>query len=120
MAKIVAEIKEINRALQELRVKLGGHATTSELRDLRGTVSLLLGRYDTMKNSVASDQHRLDSLSIHIESIVENIKKIRVNTDRHGQEILTITSKQLARGKTRYESDVQVLRAHQQLLHDYA
>ncbi len=113
---ILAEIERMKSALQQLQDELGKRATTYQFTDLTGTVGLLLKRYETLDDSVAHGQRDLKSLIIETRNIAEDLENIRIDTDRHGQSILTITRKELAKGKTKYESDVRVLRAHQQLL----
>ena len=127
---VLADIERIRRALESLRSDVGERATTSDFRNLNGTVILLLGRYKEVKTGLANDQRRLDTLHNEIRDILENVKKIRGKSnvlegdikkiggksDDLERKITTITNNQLAEGKAKYDNDVRLLRAHQKLL----
>lgn len=113
---ILAEIESMKSVLQHLQHELGKRATDYQFTELDGTVSLLLKRYETLDDSVAHGRRELKSLTIETRNMAEDLENMRIDTDKHGQSILTITRKELAKGKTKYESDVKDLRAHQKLL----
>ncbi len=113
---ILAEIESMKSDLQQLQDEIGKRATAYQLTELDGTVSLLLKRYETLDDSVAHRRRELKSLTIETRNMAEDLENMRIDTDEHGQSILTITRKELAKGKTKYESDVKDLRAHQKLL----
>lgn len=113
---ILAEIESMKSVLQQLHDELGKRATTNQFSNLTGTVSLLLKRYETLDDSITHGQRNVKSLIIETKNMAEDLKNIRIDTHKHGQSILTITRKELAKGKTKYESDVKDLRAHQKLL----
>ncbi|MCY3765804.1 MAG: hypothetical protein OXH06_10295 [Gemmatimonadetes bacterium] len=127
---VVVDIERIKGALESLRNDVGDLATTSDFRNLNGRVILLLGRYKEVKTGLAKDQRRLDALHNEIKIVLENVEKIRGKSrrlegeikkiggksDDLDRKITTITNKQLAEGKAKYDYDVRLLRAHQKLL----